>query len=583
MACEIICADNGKFIEAMRRNTNIISPLWSFLEDMKPRNPANCTVINNSVTGDSPSAIQNGAIFFSRLNIFLFNKMMPLMINFLNERVPNAIDLLVTNLDLQPISELIYRFYALHNIENNVLEWLKKGKFYDLLIEQMIPEKGTDLHVAISQFIKGLFSLPFPDTFPRDQVIKPFLNANWLNKLLKNIFTEFEEIDLKEEMEQSAIVNGLEIISTILKTSKEQTEEEFLGENFVSFLIENFETFFEILKRGNCLKKLKLPSGEIEIFGRIRLKIVEMFLEILSTLPLNKNCDKIVKNFKEIGIISHLIDSFFKYEQNNLLHELIVKIVKEIFTEDYEKSPFEPFIDEILKDFNLRQRIVEAQRENDSKVQRPRGNRLPYMGHLTLISEIIINWETNSLTMTKSGNFIISPVSEESWREYSNKIFKETRLKDKKVLGGIKPSVSMYEMISSSEDSGGDELLNYNSIFRSGDEEQLARYFCQQLIGNFPEQFLYSEEEDEDAEEKDFDDMEIIFSSSNKSKSWQSKNVKSIEIPILMRQDDFDEEMFDDSFTASLLSGSDDSYGSDDNCDDSDGDSDNDDDDDYVM
>lgn len=583
MACEIICADNGKFIEAMRRNTNIISPLWSFLEDMKPRNPAISTVINNSVTGDSPSAIQNGAIFFSRLNIFLFNKMMPLMINFLNERVPNAIDLLVTNLDLQPISELIYRFYALHNIENNVLEWLKKGKFYDLLIEQMIPEKGTDLHVAISQFIKGLFSLPFPDTFPRDQVIKPFLNANWLNKLLKNIFTEFEEIDLKEEMEQSAIVNGLEIISTILKTSKEQTEEEFLGENFVSFLIENFETFFEILKRGNCLKKLKLPSGEIEIFGRIRLKIVEMFLEILSTLPLNKNCDKIVKNFKEIGIISHLIDSFFKYEQNNLLHELIVKIVKEIFTEDYEKSPFEPFIDEILKDFNLRQRIVEAQRENDSKVQRPRGNRLTYMGHLTLISEIIINWETNSLTMTKSGNFIISPVSEESWREYSNKTFKETRLKDKKVLGGIKPSVSMYEMISSSEDSGGDELLNYNSIFRSGDEEQLARYFCQQLIGNFPEQFLYSEEEDEDAEEKDFDDMEIIFSSSNKSKSWQSKNVKSIEIPILMRQDDFDEEMFDDSFTASLLSGSDDSYGSDDNCDDSDGDSDNDDDDDYVM
>ena len=35
VACEIICADNGRFVEAMRKNTNIISPLWAFLVNLK--------------------------------------------------------------------------------------------------------------------------------------------------------------------------------------------------------------------------------------------------------------------------------------------------------------------------------------------------------------------------------------------------------------------------------------------------------------------------------------------------------------------------------------------------------------------
>ena len=565
VACEIICADNGKIFEAMRRNTNIISPLWSFLKNMKPRHEmgSSSSVVNNSVTGNSPSAIQNGAIFFSRLNIFLFNKMLLNMINFLNERVPDSIELLVNNLDLQPISELLYRFYALYNGENDILEWLKEGRLYEKLLDQMIPEKGADLHVAVSQFIKGLFSLPFPDSFPRNQIIQPFLNPSWLIKLLKNVFTEFEEaedLEIKGEMEQSSVVNGLQIISSILKASRDfdsegEGEENFLGEIFVSNLIENFETFFDILKRGN-FGIFHLTSGKVEIFGRIRLEIVKMFSEILICLPLTKNCENFIKKFMEIQILPLLLDFFFQYKQNNLLHEQIVEIIKEVFTEDYEKTPFNPLIDQILKEYNLRQRIIDAQRENDSQVQKPHGNRLAFMGHLTLISEFVINWETNPLEITKSGNFIISPVPEESWREYTNKTFRETRLKDKKVLGGIKPPISMHEMISSSEDSG-DELLNYNSVFRSGDEEQMARYFCQQLIGNFPEQFLYAEE----SEDSD-DDMEIIFSSEvNRSKS-KNRNVKSIEIPILMPQDDFDAEMFDNSFTSSLLSDSEEESGS---------------------
>lgn len=562
MACEIICADNGRFIETMRKNTNIMSPLWNFLLEMKPRHNMN-SKINNSVTGDSPSAIQNGAVFFSRLNIFLFNKMPLNMINFLNERVPKALDLLVCNLDLQPIAELLYRFYALYSPSNsndgvNILDWLAKGKFYDKLADQLIPANGADLHMATSQFISGLFLLPFPDSFPRDQVLKPFLDPNWLNKLLGNIFRSIEDRDEdSEELEQSSMISGLEIISSILKASREfsfKTAEDYLGDSFITELIKNFEPFYDILKRGNG-----------KTFGRIRLGIVEMFTELFSCLPFTKNCENYVSGFVKIGFLPTLLDAFFHYKENSLLHELVVKMIKEIFEIGEEQEYFDLIIDQLLTDYCLRQRIVEVQRENDAHVQKPRGNRFSCMGHLTQLAESIIKWESEDKKMitTTSCDFVVSNLSEEFWGEYVNKTFKETRLKDRKVLGGIKPQISLHEMISSSEDDSGDELLNYNSVFRSGDEEQLARYFCQQIIGNVPEQFLYADknnldDEDDDSEEEEDDEIEFFFESSyNHHHSGSKHRAKSIEIPILLQQDDFDSEMFDNSFTSSLLSGSD--------------------------
>lgn len=545
-----------------------MSPLWDFLKDMKPRNDMSLK-INNSVTGDSPSAIQNGAIFFSRLNIFLFNKMLPNMLSFLNERVPDALDLLVCNLDLQPIAELLYRFYALYSPSNeggNILEWLTKGGFYEKLADQLCPTKGTDLHMATCHFICGLFALPFPDSFPRDQVLKPFLNSNWLNKLLGNIFKSIEDRDEdSDELEQSSMVNGLEIISAILKASRDfsSDSEAFLGDAIVSELINNFDAFHDILKHENG-NFLQLTDGRIEVFGRIRLGIVEMISELLICLPRCKNCDNFVDGFVKIELIPTLLDAFFHYRQNNLLHEHVVKIVKEIFEIGEDHEYFDAIIDQLLSEYCLRKRIVDAQRENDAHVQKPRGNRLPFMGHLTQLAESIIKWESadNKMMTTTTCYFVVSSVPEESWREYVNKSFKETRLKDRKVLGGIKPPVSLHEMISSSEDESGDELLNYNSIFRTGDEEQLARYFCQQIIGNVPEQFLYADEAaNEDSE--DDDEIEFVFESYNNhhhgNKKPLNSKVKSIEIPILMQQDDFDEEMFDSSFTSSLLSDSDDS------------------------
>lgn len=546
----------------MRKNTNILSPLWDFLKNLKSR-PLDPQV-NTSVTNNSPSSIQNAAIFFSRLNIFLFSKMPSIMLRFLNERVPNALDLLVNNLDLQPICELLYRMFALkEGGDDMMLEWLKNGDFYDKLASQLNPFKGPDLHVATYQFVLGLFALPFPDQLPRDRVIFPFLSHSWLIRLLENIFVEIEagsdfSIDFVEESKQSSLINGLSILTSILEASHD-IKKQFAADAFISAINDNFETFFDLLQRP-CGIELSLTSGRIEAFGRVRLCAAQLFTEILSSLPETRQCESFVKGFRDVKLVPIMLDAFFHYKQNSLLHEIVVHMIEIIF-----ESPvhFEVLIQQCLQDYSLRQRILKFQKENDSHVQRPRGNRLPLMCHLTQIAECIIKWETNANQLTRC-SFAVSNVQDEPWREYKNMTFKETQFKDSKVLGGIRPPVALDEMISSSEVDSEDEFLNYNSVFRSGDEEKMARYFCQQIIGNLPEQLLYVDESEdsEDLDEDGSDSFEFVFHQSTQPSTMQQpqkqrfkhKNVKSIEIPILMTQDDFDEEMFDDSFTSSLLS-----------------------------
>lgn len=72
---------------------------------------------------------------------------------------------------------------------------------------------------------------------------------------------------------------------------------------------------------------------------------------------------------------------------------------------------------------------------------KPKGLRLGYMGHLTLISEDVINTLDHSspdlrLIITK---FVPQP----EWEEYVNGRYRETKNKDTSLLGGGKPALSM--------------------------------------------------------------------------------------------------------------------------------------------
>lgn len=97
----------------------------------------------------------------------------------------------------------------------------------------------------------------------------------------------------------------------------------------------------------------------------------------------------------------------------------------------------------------------------------------------------------------------------EEWNEYIQKSYKETKIRDTLVLGGVKPPLP-----APSVDEG---FVSFNAVFSSGNDEQvvasliiglltslsvqLARYFCQQIIGNLPDNFMFVHNDDDDDED----------------------------------------------------------------------------------
>ncbi len=580
---------------------NILSPLWSFLVDLKRPDPN--APINNSVTDGSPSAIQNASIFFSRLNIYLLGKMQSTMLVFLQERVPGAMQLLVKNLDLQPITELLYRFYALPAITatafastssssltssrsstpilgNNfdIFTWLEESNLYAHLAEQFKPSAGQEAHESTAQFITGLFNLPFPDSSIKGRCLEPFLQASWLHALLEAVF------DGEEGDEESSLTAALQVIGTIFKSIQEVKAEE-LAAQFLRAFAETADTFFDLLTQRNSVKYILLPCGRVNALGAVRLAAVEMFIECVTLLAENSLSDalheQLLHMFSRHRFSQWMLEAFFsQFPQNSFLQAAFLKYVRVLCL---RQDCLEALLKPIEED--LRHAIVRAQRENDSLQVQPRQNRLPFMGHLIAIAEELCALDESRVS---GAGFT---VRDSQWHEFATKSLKEAQQRNSQVLGGIRPPIAPSELSSSDAEgpalsffssSGGggsgdgNGFLDYNAVFGSGDEEQLARYFVQQIIGNVPHQFLYDEyqrrfsndsndsDDDEEDEDKDSDDGE---------------EAKGIEIPLLLGHGDFDEMMFEASFADSMDEDSDsmdDEMTSDESGHDSDNDSDDD-------
>lgn len=194
--------------------------------------------------------------------------------------------------------------------------------------------------------------------------------------------------------------------------------------------------------------------------------------------------------------------------------------IRNIFTGDY--NVHRDLIISIFKDARLTNRIIKTQRINDSVMypilplivhdifyrQRPRGNRLSHMGHITLISDEI--FKLLKVHKEDLQPILMAELGHEDWIEYEELSYRETKIKDGLVLGGARAPPPPTEDSTSNTGS-----FSFNSLFSSGTDEQLARYFCQQVIANLPNRFVFTDDgadddddDDEIDKEKDNDDRD---------------------------------------------------------------------------
>ncbi|KAG8929795.1 hypothetical protein FRC00_001415 [Tulasnella sp. 408] len=151
--------------------------------------------------------------------------------------------------------------------------------------------------------------------------------------------------------------------------------------------------------------------------------------------------DALKQRFLDLGIVSTLLDLFFDFPLNNFLHNVVYDLLHQVLTGRVEKGLNRELVVSLFRDSRILQRIIEGQKKNDEACSKPKGSRVGYMGHLTLISEDIVSafdhYPPDVIDILSS----YAPRPE--WDQYVSGKYKETKDKDTSQLGGGKPVVGL--------------------------------------------------------------------------------------------------------------------------------------------
>ncbi|KIO34753.1 hypothetical protein M407DRAFT_64204 [Tulasnella calospora MUT 4182] len=151
--------------------------------------------------------------------------------------------------------------------------------------------------------------------------------------------------------------------------------------------------------------------------------------------------DALKQRFLDLGIVSTLLDLFFDFPLNNFLHNVVYDLLHQVLTGRVEKGLNRELVISLFRDSRILQRIIEGQRKNDEACSKPKGSRVGYMGHLTLISEDIVSAFDHYPTDVIGILSTYAPRPE--WDEYVSGKYKETKDKDMSQLAGGKPVVGL--------------------------------------------------------------------------------------------------------------------------------------------
>ncbi|KIL67003.1 hypothetical protein M378DRAFT_323035 [Amanita muscaria Koide BX008] len=138
-------------------------------------------------------------------------------------------------------------------------------------------------------------------------------------------------------------------------------------------------------------------------------------------------------------ILPTFLGLFFEFPWNNFLHSAVYDLIHQILTGNVVSGNNRELAIALFRDARLIHRIVEGQRQNDSEIAKPKGVRLGYMGHLTLISEDVIAALERYPTDLRDILLQYAPVPE--WDEYVSGRYNETKRRDSSLLGGGKPAL----------------------------------------------------------------------------------------------------------------------------------------------
>lgn len=314
---------------------------------------------------------------------------------------------------------------------------------------------------ALFHFINGLIMRKFPENYSTTALLHRFTNPS--------IFEPFLTEITQPETSTSSYYQGINIISVLCAKIYQVAE---FGTPVANLVAELAKCLIPYLKfYANALESTKEwyngPGGPTPRLGVYLIKASRLFSDLaLLKSPL------IIDELKSLQVAEKLFSLFFAHPQKTLLHNNVIDFFAYLCQGDWSTNR-SIIIDNILRGSKLLSRITQSQRLADCLCEMPRQPRPNFMGHVTIIAD-----QVHAL-LDKHGAELYKEIGDllrrETWIEYSNKSYRETKLKDALILGGEQPPIHAIP----SEDV-------FTSVFTSSADETIVRYFCHEIIANFP-------------------------------------------------------------------------------------------------
>nr|XP_056719994.1 serine/threonine-protein phosphatase 6 regulatory subunit 1 [Euleptes europaea] len=506
VSCEILTSDVTQINDALGEDESLLRRLYSFLQTGGILNPLL-------------------ASFFSKVMGILINRKTDQIVAFLRKK-DDFVNLLLRHIGTSAIMDLLLRLLTCveqPQLRQDVFNWLNEEKIVQRLIGMIHPSKDDNQHSNASQSLCDIIRLSreqmiqIQDSPEPDQLLATLEKQETIEQLLSNM--------LDGERSESVIVNGIQVLLTLLEPRRPRTElggmggfycnlegqMEMTGPNCeVASSQASLGTLLAIKQRLRELHQLLLDPPKKESLqttwgildpplGNTRLHVVKLLASSLGTDSAALR-DEII----ELGAVNTMLDLYFKYTYNNFLHAQVEACLSNVFSshagnetiENHsEPLPESPIIQHLLQKCRLIQRILSAWEENEQS-QSDGGRRKGYMGHLTRIANALAQgsekWPHS--TFIKQLLKELPEDEQEQWDKFVSGPLSETNKKNTVDL------VNLHNLHSSSDDDEND-LKEFSFPQEAALQQAFVDYQLQQMTSAFIDHFGFNDEEFGEQEE----------------------------------------------------------------------------------
>jgi len=403
ISSELFQCEVPEMLDALFENPKLLELLFSFLDQPAPMDPSLCA-------------------YFCKVVIVLINKKHAQLVNFIQQT--NQLEKILNHIGLYSIMELLIRVgwddgnhdaQQFDNEEEIDSDWLHKANLVSRVVARMDPFYDNQPEVHVNAACALI-----------DIVVKSSSVTPAISLLVDDLHSEPVLKDIFKYMfsgSGSSRTNTLSIVIVLVQSDTErrlsttirnESDRELLaGENpfdrsekkvssqlspILKYSLEALPKLLEYLHNPTGLDGISLltQSGRLNPpFGACRLKIVELVLALIRS-EVQEIKEALVKHKVLLGVL----EMFFNYSWNNMLHGLVETIIHTIL-DDIEN------VNSILKknmfcEGEILKKICLAFISNEKAIMEPKGCRLGHMGHILRICTAISSC-TNEESLLQMG------------------------------------------------------------------------------------------------------------------------------------------------------------------------------------